>query len=62
MTQKEWLLSLPDEEYLKQTAQHSFKCDWCFFWRDGKCHAGEMDTCMRGRLMWLKQEHKQEVL
>ena len=59
MTQKEWLLSLPDEEYIMQTAQHSFKCDWCFFWRDGKCHAGEMDTCMRGRLMWLKAEHRE---
>ena len=59
MTQKEWLLSLPDEEYIMQTAQHSFKCSWCFFWRDGKCHAGGGDTCMKGRVMWLKSEHRE---
>ena len=60
MTEKEWLLGLSDEEYLKETARHSFKCDWCFFWRDGKCLAGGGDTCMKGRLMWLKQEHKED--
>ncbi len=58
MTNREWIESLPDEEYDKQVGLNYTKCQWCAFWRDGKCRALAADTCMKGRVMWLKSEHK----
>jgi hypothetical protein len=58
MTNREWLNNLSDEEYDKEVGLNYSKCKWCAYWREGKCNAGNC-TCMRGRVMWLKMEHKE---
>lgn len=57
MTNKEWLMGLSDDEFYKQMANLTFKCDTCVYWRGHKCISAPSDSCMKGHVLWLKEEH-----
>lgn len=58
MTNREWLESLSDEEFVQIMC---YSCNCCVghsLMYKGKC--GKI-SCRDGRIEWLKQEHKEET-
>ena len=63
MTNKEWLMDLPADEYCKQMAIYNFTCRGCIYWRHGIecCTSTPEETCLRGHVKWLNMEHKNDM-
>ena len=65
MTNREWLNSLSDKEYVKRL-EHN-QCSMCIYRRRSKddnlcfyCGAPESKSCVQGKIEWLKAEHEEE--
>lgn len=57
MTNREWLQTLTDEEFVQIMC---YSCDCCTGHTDlEKCNKM---LCRDGRIEWLKQEHKEDIL
>lgn len=55
MTNREWLESLSDEEFVKEISKS--RCERCFL-TTKQCLKETAISCNRARVMWLSAEHK----
>lgn len=61
MTNREWLMSLSDEELAKlysQLVAHVF-CSCCDYVKKESCHDAHDGACFEARVKWLNAEHKE---
>ncbi len=60
MTNRDWLESMPDNELACWLDKHIDACCVCSHKKGNACEIPDNGyDCLRGRLEWLKQEHKE---